>query len=513
MDQYEPHTYREASSNPLWQKAMSDELQALSKTQTWDFVALPPGKTPIGCKWVYKIKTRSDGTIERYKARLVAKGFTQEYGIDYEETFAPVARLTSVRSLIAIAASKHWTLSQMDVKNAFLNGDLTEEVYMHPPPGIESPPNTVCRLRRALYGLKQAPRAWFSKFSSTMAQFGFSSSPHDSALFLRKTAQGITLLLLYVDDMIITGDDLTCISELKQFLSSHFEMKDLGSLSYFLGLEISSDSSGYYLTQARYASDLLSRAGLTDSKTAPTPLEYNTRLTPMEGSPLSDATLYRQLVGSLVYLTVTRPDIAQAVHIVSQFLSAPRSTHYAAVLRILRYVKGTLFYGLHYSASSPLELRAFSDADWAGDPTDRRSTTGYCFFLGDSLISWRSKKQRIVSRSSTEAEYRALADTSQELLWLRWLLADMGVVHTSATTLYCDNRSAIQIAHNDVFHDRTKHIEIDCHFIRHHVASGTIHLQSVSSAAQTADIFTKTHLPHRFHDLLSKLNLVSFQPP
>jgi hypothetical protein len=510
---HEPHSYREASTNPLWQKAMDEELQALDRTHTWDLVDLPPGKSVVDCKWVYKIKTHSDGSIERYKARLVAKGFTQEYGIDYEETFAPVARLTSVRSLLAVATIRKWDLHQMDVKNAFLNGELTEEVYMKPPPGYAHSPHQVCRLRRALYGLKQAPRAWFSKFSTTIGDFGFTSCPHDSALFIRKTEHGTIILLLYVDDMIITGDDVTGISSFKEYLCRSFEMKDLGSPSYFLGIEISKDSNGCYLSQAKYASDLLARAGLTDSKTASTPLEPNTRLTPLDGTLLTNATLYRQLVGSLVYLTVTRPDIAYAVHLVSQFLSAPRSIHYAAVLRILRYIKGTLFHGLFYSALSSLTLHAYSDADWAGDPTDRRSTTGYCFFLGDSLISWRSKKQTVTARSSTEAEYRALADTAQELLWLRWLLEDMGVNHSTATILRCDNHSAIQIAHNDVFHDRTKHIEIDCHFVRQHVTRGTIRLLPVSSLEQTADIFTKAHLPGRFQDLVTKLKLVTALPP
>uniref|UniRef100_A0A2N9EKA6 Integrase catalytic domain-containing protein n=1 Tax=Fagus sylvatica TaxID=28930 RepID=A0A2N9EKA6_FAGSY len=324
------------------------------KTRTWDLVDLPPEKSVVGCKWVFKIKTRSDGSIERYKARLVAKGFTQEYGIDYEETFAPVARLSSVRTLLAIAASRQWKLFQMDVKNAFLNGDLSEEVYMQPPPGLSHPPDKVCRLRRAFYGLKQAPRAWFAKFSSTVSRLGFSISSYDSALFLRRTGKGTILLLLYVDDMIIIGDDLSGIQELKAFLSQNFEMKDLGHLSYFLGLEITSSDDGFYLTQA-----------------------------------------------NLVYLTVTRLDISYAVH------------------------QGTLFHGLHFSAQSPLTLRAYSDADWVGDPTDRRSTTGYCFLLGSSLISWRSKKQFVMARSCTEAEYRALADTTSELLWLRWLLQDL----------------------------------------------------------------------------------------
>uniref|UniRef100_A0A2N9GJZ0 Integrase catalytic domain-containing protein n=1 Tax=Fagus sylvatica TaxID=28930 RepID=A0A2N9GJZ0_FAGSY len=437
---HEPHTFREASSDPLWQQAMKEELDALLKTGTWDLVDLPAGKSAIGCKWVYKIKTRSDGTVDRYKARLVAKGFTQEYGIDYEETFAPVARLSSIRTLIAVSASRHWPLFQMDVKNAFLNGELTEEVYMQLPPGFSQPPGfspKVCRLRRALYGLKQAPRAWFAKFSSTISQH---------------------------DDMIITGDDVQGIQNLKRFL-------------------VSSSSDGYYLTQAKYTSDLISRVGITDSKIVDTPIEYNNRLNTHDGEPLPDATLYRQLVGSLVYLTVTRPDISYAVHIVSQFMAAPRSLHYAAVLRILRYLKGTLFHGLHFSSQSSLTLQAYSDADWAGDPTDRRSTTGYCFLLGDSLISWRSKKQ-----------------------------SDLGIDCSTAVPIHCDNRSAIQIAHNDVFHERTKHIEIDCHFVRHHLLQGTLQLRSVSSQDQLADIFTKPMPPGRFRDLISKLKLVSVHP-
>ena len=287
-------------------------------------------------------------------------------------------------------------------------------------------------------------------------------------------------------------------------------MKNLGPLSYFLGLEVSSSSDGYYLTQAKYTSDLISQAGITDSKIVDTPIEYNNRLNTHDGEPLPDATLYRQLVGSLVYLTVTQPDISYTVHIVSQFMAAPRSLHYAAVLRILQYLKGTLFHGLHLSSQSSLTLQAYSDANWAGDPTDRRSTTGYCFLLGDSLISWRSKKQSVVARSSTEAEYRALADTTVELLWLRWLLQDLGIDCSTAIPIHCDNRSAIKIAHNDVFHERTKHIEIDCHFVRHHLLQGTLQLRSVSSQDQLADIFTKPMPLGRFRDLISKLKLVSW---
>ncbi|KAL9259036.1 Retrovirus-related Pol polyprotein from transposon RE1-like protein [Drosera capensis] len=312
---HEPQSFREASTDPLWQQAMNEELHALSKIRTWDLVYLPPGKSLVGCKCVYKIKTKFDGLVERYKARLVACGFTQEYGIDYEETFPPVARITSVRSLLAVAAVRKWDLFQMDVKNAFLNGDLSEDVYMKPPPGYDHPTNKVCRLRKALYALKQAPRAWYGKFHSTLGQLGFTTSSYDSALFIKKSSAGIILLLLYVDDMIITGDNIYGIQKIKEFLSTKFEMKDLGMVSYFLGLEVSKSSTGYYLSQTKYASDLISRAGITDAKTAHTSLETNVKLRPTDGQLLKDPTRYRQLVGSLIYLTVTRLDISYVVHL------------------------------------------------------------------------------------------------------------------------------------------------------------------------------------------------------
>ena len=322
------------------------------------------------------------------------------------------------------------------------------------------------------------------KFNSTISQHGFSGNSFDTTFFLRRSSHGITILLLYVDDMIITGDDMQGFQDLKHFLGRQFEMKDLGPLNYFLGLEVSSSVDGYYLTQAKYTSYLISQASITDSKIVDTPIEYNCHLNSHDGESISDATLYRQLVGSLMYLTVTRLDISYAVHVVSQFMATPRSPHYAAILKIFRYLKGTIFDGLHFSSHSSLTLQAYSDADWAGDPTDRRSTIGYCFLLGDSLISWRIKKQTVVARSSTKAEYRVLAATTAELIWLRWLLQDLGVDYSTATKLHYDNRSAIQLAHNNVFHERTKYIEIECHFIHHHLFQGTLTLQSVSSQDQ-----------------------------
>ncbi|XP_022679643.1 uncharacterized protein LOC101752932 isoform X1 [Setaria italica] len=315
--------------------------------------------------------------------------------------------MTTVRTLIAVAAIHSWTISQMDVKNAFLHGDLQENVYMHPLLGVEVPPGYVCHLRRALYGLKQAPRAWFQRFSSVVTAAGFTPSDHDPALFVHTSPRGRTLILLYVDDMLITGDDSEYITFVKERLCEQFMMSDLGSLSYFLGIEITSTTDGYYLSQTKYIQDLLARSGITDTRCAATPMELHLHLKPSDGLPLADPTRYRHLVRSLVYLTATRPDIAYAIHILTQFVSAPTTVHYAHLLRVLRYLWGTISQRLFYTASSWPVLHAYSDAIWASDHTDRRSVTGYCIFLGDSPIAWKSKRQTAVSRSSTEAELRA----------------------------------------------------------------------------------------------------------
>ncbi|GJZ98671.1 uncharacterized mitochondrial protein-like protein [Tanacetum coccineum] len=368
----------------------------------------------------------------------------------------------------------------MDVKNAFLNVDLNEEVYMKPPPRVPHQPGEVCKLRKALNGLKQAPRAWYEKFSTVVTYLGFVSSHHDSALFVKCSSAGRILLSLYVDNTIITGDDCDGIELLKAELSHRFAMKDLSLLRYSLGIEVASSPKGYLLSQSKYIADLFDHARMTDNKIADIPIDAKAKYTPTDGDPLPDPSLYRTIVGSLVYLTVTRPDIAYDVHI---------------------------FQTLLFPSTSSLDLHAYCDVDWAGDSVTRKSTTGFCIFLRDSRISWKSKKQDILSKSSTEAEYRAMAVTTSEIVWLHWLLADMGVQITSPTPLYCDNRSAIQIARNTVFHERTKHIEIDCHFTRHHLQAGTISLPFVPSALQIADIFTKPHSGPRFCFLSDKLSM------
>ncbi|RVW84809.1 Retrovirus-related Pol polyprotein from transposon RE1 [Vitis vinifera] len=517
------HTAKVASSqsssllvlDPKWQEAMAAELHALEQNHTWTLTPLPSGHRPIGCKWVYKIKYNSDGTVERYKARLVAKGFTQREGIDYKETFSPVAKLTTVRCLLAIAAVRHWSLHQMDVQNAFLHGDLLEEVYMQLPPGFRRQGETpmVCRLNKSLYGLKQASRSWFRKFSATIQQDGFHQSRADYSLFTKISGNSFTAVLIYVDDMIITGNDENVIAALKESLHTKFRIKDLGQLRYFLGIEVARSTDGISISQRKYTLDILDEAGLLGAKPLSTPMEENNKLLPTVGDLLKNPSTYRRLVGQLIYLTITRPEISYSVHILSQFMQEPRKPHLHAVHHLLRYLKGAPGQGLYFPAKGNLLLRGFCDADWARCSITRRSVTGYCIFLGGAVISWKTKKQTTVSRSSAESEYRAMASITCELTWLRYLLDDLKVEHLQPAKLFCDSKAALHIAANPVYHERTKHIEIDCHVVRERIQSGAIVTAHVPSSCQLADLFTKPLNSSIFHSLLSKFGVLDIHAP
>ncbi|XP_060183710.1 uncharacterized mitochondrial protein AtMg00810-like [Lycium barbarum] len=332
----------------------------------------------------------------------------------------------------------------MDVKNAFLHGDLKEDIYMKPPPGLFlSPTSDVCKLNWSLYALKQAPRAWFDKFWSTLLQFSFEQSKYESSLFLRKTSTGCVLLLVYVDDIIITGADSLLITTLQQQLKDSFHMKDLGILTYFLGLEVHYDSLGVFLNQHKYTQDLIALVGLQESSSIDTPLELNVKYRREEGDILPDPTLFQKLVGSLNYLTITRIDISSAIQQVSQFMQAPCHLDLVVVRRIIRYVLGTSTRGLFFPSGSLIRLDAFSDSDWARCPNTRRSVTSWCIFLGDSLISCKSKKQARVSKSSTESEYRVMYAACSEIVWLCGRLAEIGFPQSNPTPLHADNISAI----------------------------------------------------------------------
>jgi hypothetical protein len=395
--------------------------------------------------------------------------------------------MVTVRYLLALAAAQNWSLHQLDVHNAFLHGDLHEEIYISPPPSLRRQgENLVCRLHKSLYGLKQASRQWFAKFSTAIQAAGFVQSKADYSLFTRRKGKSFTALLMYVDDIL----NVNAISTLKQFLHSCFWIKDLGNLKYFLGIEVSRSKKGISISQRKYTLEILKDSGLSGSKPVNFPMEQNVKLSD-SGELLKDPSQYRRLVGRLIYLTITRPDITYSVHVLSRFMHAPRKPHMEAALRVLRYLKNSPGQGLFFPSQNDLSLRAFSDSNWAGCPISRRSTTGYYVFLGSSLISWWTKRQKTVSLSSAEAKYRAMTGTCCELSWLRSLLTDLRVLHPKPALLYCDNTAALHIAVNPVFHERTRHIEMDCHFIRDKIQDGLIETKHVASTNQLADVFTK----------------------
>ena len=510
-----PGGVQEALSDPNWTRAIEEEMRALQRNKTWDLVPLPKGKKTVGCKWVFSIKHKADGSIERYKARLVAKGYTQTYGIDYQETFSPVAKLNTVRVLLSLAANLDWRLHQFDVKNAFLHGDLEEEVYMDIPSGYTTSSSTgvVCKLQRALYGLKQSPRAWFGRFSLAMRKYGFQQSNSDHTLFLKHRQGKVTALIIYVDDMIITGDDVEEISRLQEQLAAEFDMKNLGGLKYFLGIEIARSRQGIFLSQRKYVLDLLSEVGLIDCKPADTPMVQNHKLGEHSNQVPTNKERYQKLVGKLIYLSHTRPDIAYAVSVVSQFMHCPSEDHMEAVIRILRYLKSAPGRRLMFSRNNHLNISGYTDADWAGNVTDRKSTSGYFTFVGGNLVTWRSKKQKVVALSSAEAEFRGMAKGLCELLWLRRLLTEIGFTPSTEMNLFCDNKAAIDISHNPVQHDRTKHIEVDRHFIKQNLEEKIIQFPFVKSEDQLADILTKAVSSKTFHSSLNKLGIRDIYAP
>ncbi|CAL1382055.1 unnamed protein product [Linum trigynum] len=397
----EPKYFYQAVRHPQWCKAMNTEFSDLVANGTWELTFLPPGKKAIDSKWVYKIKYLPTGSIERFKARVVAKGYTQVEGIDYHDTFAPVAKLVTVRCLLAVAVTKGWHIHQLDVNNAFLHGDLDEEVYMKIPQGFAQPGDTrVCLLRKSIYGLKQASRNWYKKFSAALLELRFRQSHADHSLFILRTDRSFVVALIYVDDVILAGDDLVFIQSVKTFLHDRFTIKDLGPLKYFLGIEVARSGKGIVLNQRKYVLDILADTGFQATCPSSTPIEQNHQLGRTPSPPAPDPAAFRRLVGRLLYLTVTHPDITYAVNILSQAVHAPTQAHLDAAHRVLRYLKASPGCGLLLPAHGPLRLTAYRDADWGGCQTTRRSTTGYFIRLGSSPVSWRTKKQTAVARSS-----------------------------------------------------------------------------------------------------------------
>ncbi|XP_026451344.1 uncharacterized protein LOC113351605 [Papaver somniferum] len=389
-------------------------------------------------------------------------------------------------------AIKGWSLHQLDVNNAFLQGDLDEEIYMKIPPGLaRKGESKVFLLNKSIYGLKQASRQWFAKLSSFLLAEGFTKCLCDHSLFTYHRGSTSIFVLVYVDDIIISGTDDNFICSLKSRLASHFSIKDLGRLQYLLGIEVSRSPKGIFICQRKYVLDILKDSGLTRAHVSSFPMDAHIKLLPTYAKDLTDPSSFHRLIGRLLYLTVTRPDITYAINYLSQFMKHPRTTHLDAAHHVLRYLKGTIGHGIFLSSSSVLSLHGYTDSDWAGCPLTRRSTTCYFVSIGSSPISWKSKKQPTVARSSAEAEYRVMANLTTELQWLRYLFKDLHIPCPLPITISCDNQAAIHIAQNPVFHERTKHKEIDCYFVHGKLMNGLILPKYLPSADQLADVFTK----------------------
>jgi hypothetical protein len=438
----EPTCFEEAIQKKEWANAMTKEYQSIIKNDVWEIVPRPNSKDVVSSRWLFKIKHAADGSIEKYKARFVARGFSQKEGIDYEETFTPIARYTSIITIIALAAKMKWKLHQMDIKTAFLNGVIEEEVYIEQPQGfeVEDRKSHLYKLKKALYGLKQAPRAWYGRIDNFLTSLGFTKSKVDSNLYFKVMNDEPVILLLYEDDLFLTGEE-KLITECKKRLASEFEMKDLSLMHYFLGLEVWQSLERIFLNQGKYAVEILKRFDILECKPMKTPMETKLKLLLNTSSELIDATLYRQIIGLLMYLTNTRPDICFAVNTLSQFLVESRHVHLVAAKHVMRYLKGTLDCGLSYGGDHDFTLSGYTDSNWAGSVSYRKSTSGCCFSLGLAMISWQSRKQSNIALSTTEAEYIVACSVCYEAIWLRKLLTGLFDLEMEATTIYVTTRA------------------------------------------------------------------------
>jgi len=502
----EPLTFKEAIGDPThgkaWKTAIKSELDSLGKNKVISLTKHQSGMRPISCKWVFKLKRDLTGRVIRHKARLVVRGFTQRHGIDYDETFAPVAKYTTIRTLLALAAAADWEIHQMDVKTAFLAGDLDEQIFMELPEGINAPANTICELKKSLYGLKQAPRVWYQKLDTflTSKNLKLVQSNTDNSLYVGKHL----IIVVYVDDLKIMAKDTTLMRQVKDSLSKEFEMTDLGEISHYLGMQIirNRQNRTIHINQTAYINTILKRFGLEGCVAVSTPMDPKIKLAQRTDEAPTDKHLYQQIIGSLMYAMIgTRPDIAFPIQQLSQFSSDPSVTHMQAAKRVLRYLQGTKRLGITYREG---QFHGYADSDYAGDVDNAKSTGGYTFLMGGGSICWSSKKQSTVATSTTHAEYIAGFEAAREAAWLQLLLDELTVSEISTPNvkpivIYEDNSGCIALTKNPENHSRTKHIHVKYHYLRQQAEAGEIKLTQCKTDNMTADILTKA-LPRDKHE-------------
>ncbi|KAJ7954712.1 Retrovirus-related Pol polyprotein from transposon TNT 1-94 [Quillaja saponaria] len=422
------------------------KLQQLQKNHTGELTDLPRGHKTIGVKWVYKTKMKENGEVDKYEARLVAKGYKQEFGVDFKEVVAPVARLDTIRLVVALAAQNSWSIFQLDVKSTFLHGELEEQVFIDQPPGYVKlgSEHKVYKLKKALYGLKQAPQAWYSRIDKYFLEESFEKCPYEHTLFVKNEDGGKMLLVcLYVDDLIFTGNDVVMFEKFKKSMMVEFEMSDLGMMHYFLGIEVVQSSAGIFISQKKYIRDVLHRFQMANCNSVNTPTEFGLKLSKDFGGKKVDNTFYKQIVGSLMYLTATRPDIIHAVSLISRYMEYPTEMYLLAAKRIFRYLKGTIEFGLFYKKGEKSALTGFTDSDYVGDQDDRKSTSGFVFMLGSGAVSWSSKKQPIATLSTTEDEFVAVTSCACQAIWLKRILEELSYKREGPTIIFCDNNSTV----------------------------------------------------------------------
>lgn len=496
----------ESADADEWKAAADDEYNSLKENNTWNLVEAPPNTKIIKSRWVFKVKHESDGSIDRFKARLVAKGYSQVQGVDYNETFSPVVRFTTVRALLALGVQEKKLIHQMDVTTAFLNGKLEEDVYMYQPEGYSEPgkEDLVCKLNKSIYGLKQSPRCWNAELHKFLTNIGFSQCNADTCVYIKEK----TIIAIYVDDLIIMTDTESEMTHIKKEMSGKFKMKDMGPINFFLGVSVQRKEDSVVLHQRAYIQEILGKYQMSDAKPVATPSDPNVQLTKDDGSNGVDQTLYQSIVGALLYVSMaTRPDIAQAVGAVSRFNADPKQTHLTAAKRILCYLKATMELALVYGCEEP-EGCCYSDADWGGDRDTRHSTSGYIFTLCGGAISWNSKLQRVTALSTAEAEYIALSEACKEVMWIKKLVDELLEKNVSQPIKVMeDNQAAIAMVKNPVYHSRSKHIDIRFHFIRDLYQEGHIMLQYCPSSENVADLMTKPIPRIHYERLRLKLGL------